>query len=227
MKKHFLLFAALCLILSAVIGICFFIQHAKLYNIANSSSSLAQRSPAELQNIMTALSKIDGCAVAPGEVFSFNITVGERNISSGFQKARSIVMDKISDDFGGGICQLSSILYHAVLLADLPVMERHPHPGIPKSVSAGLDATVSFGSRDLKFKNNLKYPVKLEVKVKGERLVVNIFSRLKTNKQVYLFTKENSLGSFLEVKTYRVRKLSALEQYCQLISCDKYQKGGI
>lgn len=112
-------------------------------------------------NISLASAKIDGIVIMPGEVFSYNKTVGQRTAAAGFKSAGVYVNGQVSTGIGGGICQVSSTLYNAVLLANLEIVERTNHYFNPGYVPAGKDATVSWGGPDFKFKNNRDYPIKI------------------------------------------------------------------
>ena len=126
-------------------------------------------------NLVLASEKLNGTIVKPGEEFSYNKTIGERTIASGFKEAKAYAGGKVVLDVGGGICQLSSTLYNAVLLTNLDVTERHNHYFLTSYVPAGRDATVSWGSVDFKFKNNRKYPIKIESKAGDGVATVSIF----------------------------------------------------
>lgn len=112
-------------------------------------------------NINLASEKINELVLLPGEIFSYNKVVGARTISSGYKEAPIYINGTVADGVGGGICQLSSTLYNAILLANLEVVERRNHYFITSYVPASLDATVSYGSIDFKFKNTRNYPIKI------------------------------------------------------------------
>ena len=112
-------------------------------------------------NLNLAAEKLNGTIVNPGEEFSYNKTIGQRTIAAGFKEAHAYAGGKVVLDVGGGICQLSSTLYNAVLLINAEVTERHNHYFKTAYVPAGQDATVSWGSADFRFKNNRKYPIKI------------------------------------------------------------------
>ena len=114
-------------------------------------------------NIKLAASKINGCIINPGEVFSYNETVGERTIEEGYKDALVYVGGEVANGVGGGICQVSTTLYNACLFANLEIVERTNHSFTPHYVAAGRDATVSWGGPDFKFRNNRNYPVMIVV----------------------------------------------------------------
>ena len=112
-------------------------------------------------NLRLAASKINGVVLMPGETFSYNKVVGERTIAAGYKEAPIYVSGKVVDGLGGGICQISSTLYNAVVYANLNIVERSNHQFVPSYVTASRDATVVYGSLDFKFKNNRNYPIKI------------------------------------------------------------------
>lgn len=99
-------------------------------------------------NLELAAKAINGTILMPGETFSYNQTVGERTISAGYKAAGAYAGGKVVQDVGGGICQISSTLYNAVLLANLEVTDRSNHCFETSYVAAGRDATVNWGTVD-------------------------------------------------------------------------------
>lgn len=112
-------------------------------------------------NLALAASKINGTVVAPGNQFSYNSIVGARTIATGYKESKIYSNGQVVDGIGGGICQISSTLYNAIVFANLDIKERHNHQFITSYVSPGRDATVVYGSKDLKFINNRSYPIKI------------------------------------------------------------------
>lgn len=125
-------------------------------------------------NIRKAAELIDGTVLMPGEVFSFNDRVGERTRDNGFKSAPVIVRKQMINDIGGGICQVSSTLYNASVLAGLPILERHPHSLNVKYVPNGQDAAVLYGSLDLKLQNNKSNPIRISSIVQDNQLMITI-----------------------------------------------------
>lgn len=114
------------------------------------------------QNLSLATGKINGTVLMPGETFSYNQVVGKRTIDAGYKDAKIYENGKVVDGLAGGICQVSSTLYNAVLLANLEIVERTNHSFTTSYVKAGRDATVVYGVKDFQFKNNRNYPIKIE-----------------------------------------------------------------
>ena len=113
------------------------------------------------KNIMLAAHKINGTILAPGEVFSYNGVVGERSYSEGFETAHVYVNGETVDGVGGGICQVSSTLFNAVVYANLDIVERVNHQLTVSYVPLGRDATVDYGNIDFRFKNSTGHPLKI------------------------------------------------------------------
>lgn len=142
---------------------------------AEFSTSYASSGEARKHNVALAAKALDGALVASGEEFSFNARVGERSAERGYREAKIIVGGKFAEGVGGGVCQVSTTLYNAVLLAGLRVTESHPHSLQVGYVSAGADAMVNYYFADLRFVNDTKNPVYLETKADGSRLIVRVY----------------------------------------------------
>ena len=110
----------------------------------------------------------------PGEEFSYNQTVGKRTKENGFGEAGAYLNGETVQEVGGGVCQTSSTLYNAVVLANLKVTKRSNHTYISSYVPIGRDATVSWGGPDFKFKNNRDYPIKIEASYAKSKLTCKI-----------------------------------------------------
>jgi len=141
----------------------------------NFSTNITDKTPERLNNIELAVNKLNGATVNPGETFSFNDYIGPRNEKTGYQEA--IIFDghgNKTKGYGGGICQISSTLYNAVLNAGLEVVERHEHSHEVPYIEAGKDATVSYGADDFRFKNNSKRTVTINASTTDDVLSISI-----------------------------------------------------
>ncbi len=156
--------------------------------IGTYSTDYSTSSENRKENIRLASEKINGLILNPGEVFSFNTVVGPRTQATGFKIAHVYSGSKVVDGIGGGICQVSSTLYNAVVFADLEIVYRTNHSLPVSYVPLGRDATVSYGTIDFKFKNNKETPVKFEVIADGSTLTVNIYGRKKYIKDISIET---------------------------------------
>ena len=123
-------------------------------------------------NIGLAASALSDKIVKTGWVFSFNDTVGPRSYAAGYYNAPVIVNGKTEDGIGGGVCQVSSTLYNAVLLAGLVPVERTPHYFPSSYIGSGRDATVAEGSIDFKFRNDYNHPVYLKTFSNGSAVTI-------------------------------------------------------
>jgi vancomycin resistance protein YoaR len=128
-------------------------------------------------NIRVATSSTSNVLVRPGEVFSVNETIGPRLEKFGYKEAKVIINNELVPGIGGGVCQVSSTLYNAVLLSDLKVIERRNH-SLPLSyIGLGRDATISGDYIDFKFMNNTNYPIYIYGEVQGSWVKFTVFGR--------------------------------------------------
>lgn len=151
-------------------------QRASFYT--NYSSSTAERK----HNILLAVKSIDKAFVDVGGEFSFNRVVGERTEKRGYKKSKIIVNGEFADGIGGGVCQVSTTLYNAVLLAGLEIVEYHPHSLPVSYVAPSFDAMVNSGYADLKFRNNTKNPVIIRAYADGSVLRIVVLGQKMTEK---------------------------------------------
>ncbi len=117
-------------------------------------------------NVTLGASMLDGHVIMPGELFSFNKTVGDRSQARGFRYAPVIAGGKVVEGMGGGTCQVASTLYAAAFFAGMVIEDRVPHSRPSSYIKLGLDATVSYPNKDLKIRNPLSYPVVIHFQVK-------------------------------------------------------------
>ncbi len=125
-------------------------------------------------NVKLSAAAINGYVMNSGDVFSYNEALGKRTAAKGYQPAPAYIRGETVDEIGGGICQTTSTLYLACLLADLEITERYAHRFVPAYISWGMDATVSWGGPDYKFTNNTLYPIKIVTEYANNYLTVKI-----------------------------------------------------
>jgi len=142
--------------------------------LAAFSTSLEGRSEEQLHNIRLAARRLDGTLVPPGQEFSLAAALGPPGADRGWREAPAFVAGEVEQAAAGGICQVSSTLYNAALLAGLRITERHPHSRPVASVPPGRDAAVAHGVADLKFLNCRRWPVRIRASADGMRLTVRI-----------------------------------------------------
>ena len=191
-------------------------------NRLSSFSTNYVNNPARTTNLRLASKKINGTVIMPGQTFSYNKIVGERTISAGYKEAPIYVNGRVEDGLGGGICQVTTTLYNAVLYANLEVTERSNHMFLTSYVGGGRDATVAYGSRDFKFKNNRNYPIKISASVKNGKCTIEIYG-LKTTDDydVKITTKQTGARTYKAYKKlYKNGKLIDTI----LLSTDTYSK---
>ena len=177
-------------------------------------------------NLTLAANKINGTVVMPGETFSYNTVVGERTIAAGYKEAPIYVSGQVVDGLGGGICQITSTLYNAVVFANLEIVERSNHQFVPSYVSASRDATVVYGSIDFKFKNNRNYPIKLVCSVSGGIAKFDIYG-LKTadDYEVEISSRITSQTSTsINSEAYKILKKNGQVVSRTLLSKDTYKR---
>lgn len=126
-------------------------------------------------NLRLAMNKLNGVVVASGETFSYNKTLGKRTAEAGYREAGGYAGGKVVQTLAGGICQISSTLYDAVVYANLDIVERHNHMFLAGYVGAGKDATVVYGSLDFKFKNTRKYPIMIKTSIGNGVAKIDIY----------------------------------------------------
>lgn len=160
-------------------------------------------------NLNLAAEKLNETIINPGEVFSYNKTIGQRTVQAGFKEANAYAGGKVVLDVGGGICQLSSTLYNAVLLVNLDIVERHNHQFAPTYVPEGQDATVSWETVDFKFKNNRQYPIKIISEAKEGVVSVEIYGiKEKDDCQVLI---ESKVTNIIKKQTQYINDYSKAE----------------
>jgi len=215
--------------------------------LATYSTSYATSNYNRSTNIALAASKINGTVLMPGDEFSFNGTVGKRTATAGFREAGVYVNGQSAVDYGGGICQVSSTLYNAVLKANLDIVYRTNHMFTVGYVPVGLDATVSWGAPDFKFKNSRSYPVKIVATTSNKKIYISVYGlKEETEYEVELVSYRTGSVPFTTVYTtdpslekgqtkvvqagsngtksvaYKILKLNGQEVSRTLLSADTY-----
>jgi vancomycin resistance protein VanW len=153
---------------------------------------------AKIKNFHIAIKKIEQIYINPNEIFSFWKTVGRPSKKNGYAESRSIVNGKITNTYGGGLCQMAGIIYYASLFANLEIIERYNHSkdiytNKTRFTPLGSDATVVFGFKDLKIKNNLNIPIKFSFIIKENKLIVRINSDETIKRNKVKFTKNEAI----------------------------------
>ena len=198
-------------------------------------------------NLKLAMQKLNGVVVSPGETFSYNKTLGKRTAEAGYKEAGGFAGGRVVQTLAGGICQISSTLYDAVLYANLDIVERHNHMFLAGYVGAGKDATVVYGTYDFKFKNTRKYPVMIKTSIGNGIAQISIYGiKEEVEYEVEISSKilsyisykviyetDNSLTSGTEKVvqngmngcksiTYKILKLNGKQVSSTVLSTDTY-----
>jgi vancomycin resistance protein VanW len=155
--------------------------------LAEYGTSVEKRTSSQRHNAQLSLDHLNGAIVGSGEVFSFNAVVGTFSRDVGYRKAPVSYNGQLIDSWGGGVCQTSTTLYNAALLAGMEIVERNRHRFAPSYVPVGRDAAVAFSNIDLRFRNPNPFPVRIQGTLKGDRLAIGIYGKAMpgTPPQVY------------------------------------------
>lgn len=153
-------------------------------------------------NIKLAAGNLNGVELLPGEEFSFNGNNGDITLEKGYQVATGYYNGEVAESVGGGVCQVSSTLYDAVLFADLKIVKRTNHSLPVAYLPLGQDAAISYPSLDFKFKNTSEGPIKITAQVNGGKLTIQIHGQ-KSDSFTEIKIVNNTL-SVLEPKTREV-----------------------
>ena len=202
------------------------LQPQELVLRAEFFTSYSTSSPERKHNIMLASKSLNNLLVAPHEEFSFNKTVGARTEKRGYKTAKIIVGGEFVDGVGGGICQVSTTLYNAVLLAGLKIIEFHPHTLQVGYVEPSFDAMVNSGSADLRFVNDTFNPIIINTFANGERLKIVINGE----KSEYSYKRKSIVKEYIEPEDYQM-VIDEKGEYPELFEGDskiiKFQKQGL
>lgn len=147
----------------------------KVETITSFYTKIYDTNSGRMNNLEIASNKLSSIKVKSGEVFSFNDSIGPYNKKNGYKKAK--IFDSkgnVLKEYGGGICQISSTLYNAVLNLDLEILERNNHSKKVQYVEPGKDAAISYGHLDFKFRNTLDYDILIKCKVENNKVIVDI-----------------------------------------------------
>ena len=177
-------------------------------------------------NLILASNKINGTVLMPGETFSYNKVVGERTIQAGYKEAPIYVSGRVEDGIGGGICQITTTLYNAVVYANLDIVERSNHQFVPSYAGASRDATVVYGAIDFKFKNNRDYPIKITCSVSGGIANFKIWGLKSDNDYDVQITSRTTgtTATAIYSEAYKILKKNGNVVSTTLLSKDTYKR---
>ncbi len=169
--------------------------HTKAFSITQDLKS----NKFKKQNIITAKSFIEPITILPNEIFSFWKIVGKPSEKRGFVKSRSLINGQTIESFGGGLCQLSGLIYLTSIYCGLEILERYNHSvdiydETTRYMPLGGDAAVAYGYKDLKIRNNLKNSISFRIITKEDKVSVEIQhpNNIKLNQVDFVITKQNT-----------------------------------
>jgi len=170
-------------------------------------------------NLRIAISKFQNLPFYPNQIFSFWHYVGNPTKKAGYKIGINIIKGQLDFDYGGGLCQLSGLLYHLALTAGLGIVERYPHSSDlytdeTRYTPLGADATTVYGYKDLRLKDTLDVPVCFRISIEGNRLVGSICAPESLTEYELQFDKV-LVGGLEEVDTLRRNESGDFEVICK------------
>lgn len=134
----------------------------------------------KMYNFSLAAKKVNEVVIYPNEIFSFWKTIGNPNYQ--FQKGRTIQNGEIVEDVGGGLCQVSGIIYYVSLIAGLEILERYNHStdiynDETRFCPLGTDATIVYGYKDLRIRNKFSFPIKFNIEIADQLISIKLLSQ--------------------------------------------------
>ncbi len=194
--------------------------------IASFSTDYGSSSSNRRHNVETAANHINGTLLAPNGVFSYNDIVGPRDRSLGWRDAPTYQDGQVVPGPGGGVCQVSTTLYNAVLRGNLKVVQRSHHSMPVHYVPAGCDATVAYDSIDFKFQNSTPGPLYVHARARGGRLTFNLYGKAPERKftaDVFAGSRHGNRSGGFTVSSFRVIKFEDGETVREVLSTDTYR----
>ena len=185
------------------------------------TTSFSTSSSNRINNIEVAAGHLNNLLVMPGQEISVSDTIKPRTTANGYKSAGAYLNGRTVPAIGGGICQVSSTVYNAVKNAGLTVLERHPHSMPVHYLPLGLDAAISAGTKDLRFRNDYSAPVILQAYTEGKNLIVNclVWNHDLNGRTFKLWSKET--GS-LSAKTYFTTYQDGVEVSTEYVGASYY-----
>ena len=204
-------------------------QNAFPVTLGTFTTTLHGSRPERTENIRLAAAALDGAVLLPGDVLSFNERVGARTPERGYLMAPVILHETRQLQAGGGICQVASTMFVAGLLSGLSVNERWRHSTPVDYIAVGEDATIAWGAKDLRLRNDLAQRVRLRVAIVGSTLSVRFEGEQPEPDTFELAREERELPAEaglegaragLEVELFRVRRGARGDESRELVHRD-------
>ncbi len=161
---------------------------------------------AKLHNLKKASKRIENVIIYPNEIFSFWYIVKKPSKKNNYKPGRTIINGVLTTSSGGGLCQLSGLVYRVCLEANLEILERHNHSldlyeDATRYYPLGSDATVVYGYKDLRFRNNFNFPIHFCFVITKDNISIHLKSTKKITKKEVVFKKDNNSNSKIKINT--------------------------
>ena len=143
--------------------------------IGSYTTNFASSSAGRAKNVITGVSKVDGTILYPGEEFDLAKTVSPFTQENGYELAGAYQNGTVVESFGGGICQVATTLYNAVIRAELEITMRFNHSMLVHYVEPSMDAAIAEGAKDFRFVNNTEAPIYIEGYTYGGKIYFNLY----------------------------------------------------
>ncbi len=192
--------------------------------LSSYTTSVAEQEQPVKTNIRLSSAKLNGVEIQAGKIFSFNETVGEGSAANGYLSGRVLYQDRAAYEAGGGICQVSSTLFNALLLAGCVIVERHRHAYPVTYVPLGLDATIRYGKKDLRMKNPHQQSIFISTSMNDSTLLITVRSGRETRGSYEIYTEEETLNIPFEESGKRVKPGSMIYVYRKKIFNGKVEE---
>jgi vancomycin resistance protein YoaR len=195
------------------------------------TTTLRGSRPERTANVRLAVAALDGQVIEPGQTISFNTVVGARTAERGYQSAPVILHETRQLQVGGGVCQVASTMFVAGLLSGLSTVERWRHSSPVDYIALGEDATIAWGAKDLRLRNDTGQRVRLRVLVRGTTLSAQFQGEESPRETFELLTEERELPAEpgvadarpgREIELYRVRRMGHEGEVRELVHRDVY-----
>lgn len=185
------------------------------------STSFSGSSSNRITNIQVAAGHLNNMVIMPGQEVSVSDAIRPRTAANGYKPAGTYLNGRTVQSTGGGICQVSSTVYVAVKNAGLQILERHPHSMPVHYLPLGMDAAITAGSKDMRFKNVYSAPVILQAYTKGNKLIVNCLV-WETDLDGHSFKLWSKETSNLSAKTYFTTYKDGQEVSTDFVGTSRY-----
>ncbi len=193
--------------------------------IGEFSTGYAGAGAGRAQNIVAGAARLHGKVILPGETFSVAAALQPFTEANGYAAGGTYIDGQLSESIGGGVCQLSTTLYNALLQTNLTITERHPHSMPVGYAPLGQDAAIAGDYKDLKFQNTSKVPVLLLCEATGDKVKVTLYGSEEEKRRTValesVITEETEEGVTVEV--YRTEKAEGGAVLRERVSLDTYR----